>query len=74
MEPYRRLAFGDGVSPELMASSDVSWPLGYGTDILVHLDTLTPSRLYGARQAPASEKEKEKEKAPGGAFSVASPP
>ncbi|MBN8487887.1 MAG: erythromycin esterase family protein, partial [Burkholderiales bacterium] len=45
-EPWRRLAFGDGVSPEQMAAADVGWPLGWGTDILVHLDTLTPSRLY----------------------------
>lgn len=45
-EPWRRLAFGDGVAPEQLAAADVGWPLGWGTDILVHLDTLTPSRLY----------------------------
>jgi len=63
MEPYRRLAFGDGVAPGQMAAGDVSWPLNYGTDILVHLDTLTPSRLYGAKVA-APMPDKDKEKAP----------
>lgn len=50
-EPWRRGAFGDGVAADQLAGADVGWPLGWGTDILVHLDTLSPSRLYagGAR-------------------------
>ncbi|MBQ0959118.1 erythromycin esterase family protein [Ideonella sp. 4Y11] len=53
-EPWRRLAFGDGVAPEQLAAADVGWPLAWGTDLLVHLDTLTPSRLYGPAQPPAT--------------------
>lgn len=53
-EPWRRLAFGDGVAPEQLAAADVGWPLGWGTDLLVHLDTLTPSRLYGPASAAAA--------------------
>jgi erythromycin esterase len=55
LEPWRRGAFGDGVAPDQLAAGDVGWPLGYGTDILVHLDTLTPSHLYLAVASPAAE-------------------
>ena len=52
LEPWRRGAYGYAVAPEQLAEGDVGWPLGYGTDILVHLDTLTPSRLYPAAARP----------------------
>ena len=41
------------MAAEQLAAADLGWPLGYGTDILVHLDTLTPSRFYppAAREA-----------------------
>ncbi len=45
-EPFRRGGFGSIVTPQREREEDGPAPLGYGVDVLIFIDTLTPSRLY----------------------------